>query len=203
MKLYVSPTSPFARKVVITLHETGLLASVEQVAVSTSPVAPDAALAHANPLGKIPCLERPDGPAIFDSRVIGRYLDSLHSGHRLYPAPPALWSTLTLEALADGLMEAAILVVYESRLRPEALRFDPWVEGQRRKVAQALDALEALWIAHLSGPIDAGAIATATALGYLDLRFPDLDWRASRRRLAVWHAGFAARASYAGTAPPP
>jgi glutathione S-transferase len=187
---------------VITLHETGLLDRVERVTVSTSPVAPDAALAHANPLGKIPCLERPDGPAIFDSRVICRYLDSLHHGHRLYPAPPALWSTLTLEALADGLMEAAILVVYESRLRPEALRFEPWVDGQKRKIAQALDALEALWIAHLSGPLDAGAIAAAAALGYLDLRFADLDWRASRRRLAAWHAAFAARPSYAETAPP-
>jgi glutathione S-transferase len=202
MKLYFSPTSPYARKVAMTLHETGLLDRVEIVTVSTTPTAPDAALAAANPLGKLPCLTGADGPALFDSRVITRFLDSLHHGHRLYPAPPALWSTLTLEALADGVMDAAILAVYETRLRPEPIRFAPWVEGQKHKIAQALDALETLWAAHLAGPVDAGAIATAAALGYLDLRFGDMGWREGRPRLAAWHAGFAARPAYVATMPP-
>jgi glutathione S-transferase len=149
-----------------------------------------------NPLGKIPTLERAGGPALYDSRVICRYLDDL-AGGRLYPEKPRLWETLTLEATAHGVAEAAVLMVYEERLRPEEARSEAWVEGQWAKVARALDALEARWMSHLAGPLDMGQIATGCALGYLDFRHGRRDWRAGRPALAAWEAKFAARPAMA------
>lgn len=202
MKLYASHTSPYVRKVRMMLLETGLDDRVEQVEVSGTPTAPNPAVAAANPLGKIPCLERPDGPAIFDSRVICRYLDTLHAGRKFYPHGPAEWTAATLEALADGILDAAVLCRYEAVLRPAELQFQPWVDAQMLKITRSLDALETLWIAHLDGPLDAGGLATGVALGYLDFRYAALDWRAARPKLARWHEGFAALPSYAATTPP-
>jgi glutathione S-transferase len=201
MKLHCSPTSPYVRKVMIALRETGLLERVTLIPHASTPLAEDPALVAAAPLARIPCLERDDGPAIFDSRVICRYLDTLHAGRKLYPEGAALWTTLTLEALADGVLDSAVSAVYETRLRPEGMRFQPWIDAQKGKIARAIGALEAEWIAHLAGPVDAGAIATAAALGYVDFRHADIDWRAERPKLAAWHAAFARRDSYAATAP--
>lgn len=201
MRLYHSPTSPYVRKVMILLHETGLIDRVALVPGSGSPLAPNAATVAANPLGKVPCLERDDGPAVFDSRVICRHLDGLHDGPRLYPSGHALTSTLTLEALADGALDAAVLMVYEARLRPAEKRFAPWEDGQRAKIARALDALESLWIAHLEGPMDAGAIAVAAVLGYLDFRFASLAWREGRPKLSAWFEGWTVRPSFIATMP--
>jgi glutathione S-transferase len=201
MKLYTSPTTPFGRKVMIALHETGLIGQVTIATVATTPIATDPTLAAANPLGKIPCLERPEGPAIYDSRVILRYLDSMHAGRKLYPEGPALFSALTLEALGDGILDAGVSARYEVAVRPEDKRWPAWVEGQTGKIVRALDALESLWTAHLAGPLDAGAISVAAALGYLDFRYGDMGWREGRPRLAAWHAEFAKRPSYAATQP--
>ena len=200
MRLYDSATSPFVRKVKVVLHETGLLPGVELVPVGGTPVAPGTMPVTRNPLGKIPVLEREDGPALYDSRVICRYLDDL-AGAGLYPPKPRLWETLTLEATADGMMEAAVLIVYEDRTRPEERRFDGWVEAQWTKIARALDAIEARWMAHLAGPLDAGHIATACALGYIDFRLAARDWRAGRPALAAWEARFAERPSMQATRP--
>ena len=201
MKLHHSPTSPYVRKVMILLRETGLADRVTLVPHASTPMAEDPALVAAAPLARIPCLERADGPNIFDSRVICRYLDSLHEGRKLYPEGTALWSTLTLEALADGILDSAVSAIYEVRLRPEGMRFQPWIDAQKGKVARAIGALEAEWIAHLAGPLDAGAIAVASALGYVDFRHGDLNWREGRPKLAAWHAAFSERPSYAETAP--
>lgn len=204
MRLFFSPTSPYVRKVMVLLHETGQLAEVELVAGSGSPVDPANAPLEANPLGKVPALERPDGPAIYDSRVICRYLDArAHggAGAGLYPSDPRIWDTLTVEATADGILDAALLMVYEGRLRPEALRFAPWVEGQWAKVDRTLDALETRWMAHLEGPLDAGQIAVGCALGYLDFRHDARGWRTGRPGLAAWAARFAGRASMQATLP--
>lgn len=201
MKLHYSPTSPYVRKVQIILHETGLKDRVEIATIASTPLAENPAITAANPLGRIPCLERPDGPALFDSRVICRYLDSLHAGRKFYPEGAAQWTALTLEALADGVLDSAVSATYEARLRPEELRFQPWIDAQRGKIGRALDALEREWIAHLKGPMDIGAIAVASALGYIDLRFEALAWRATRPALAAWHEGFAARESYKASAP--
>jgi glutathione S-transferase len=200
MRLYHSATSPFVRKVMVLLHETGQLDAVELVPASGNPVEPGTMPVARNPLGKVPTLERTDGPALYDSRVICRYLDDL-AGGGLYPAKPRLWETLTLEATADGMIEAAVLMIYESRTRPPERQHPAWVEAQWTKVAHALDALEARWISHLAGPLDAAQIAVGCALGYLDFRHAARDWRAGRPALAAWDARFAERPSMQATRP--
>lgn len=200
MKLYYSRPSPFVRKVVVTLRETGLIDQVEIADTVTMPIKTAPELAAMNPLGKIPALERPDGPTLYDSRVITRYLDSL-SGGKLYPAEPALWEVLTLEATADGIMEAAVLMVYEARVRDEAARSEVWVDAQWGKITRALDALEARWMAHLKGPLSAGQIAVGCALEYLDFRHGARNWRAGRPGLAAWGESFGARPSMTETTP--
>lgn len=199
MILISSPASPFVRKVLIVLHETGQLDQVTVQPVKTTPFATDDTVAAANPLGKIPALVRDTGPALYDSRVITRYLDSLGGG-ALYPEA-RIWEVLTLEATADGIMDAAIAVIYEGRLRPPAMQFDDWREAQWAKVARALDALESRWISHLSGPLDMGQIAVGCALGYLEFRHSARNWRAGRPALAGWFDGFAARPSMQATLP--
>ncbi len=200
LRLYRSPTSPFVRKVMVTLHETGLLPRVEIVAAAGTAVDPGTMPLAVNPLGKVPTLERGDGPALYDSRVISRYLDDL-AGGKLYPGKPRLWETLTLEATADGITEAAVLIVYEGRLRPESLHFAPWIEGQWAKVARALDTIEARWMSHLAGPLDAAQIALGCALGYLDFRLDARGWRDGRPALAAWYARFSERPSMLATVP--
>lgn len=199
MKLYHSPTTPFGRKVMALILEIGLAPRIEVVTVSGTPLDPGNIPVDRNPLGKIPALVPDTGRTLYDSRVICRYLDDL-AGSGLYPAD-RLWDVLTLEATADGILEAALLMVYESRLRPEALRFAPWVEGQWSKIARALEALEREWTPHLAGPLDMGQIALGCALGYLDFRHGARDWRAGHPNLAAWQAGFAQRPSMLATAP--
>ncbi|SFC76565.1 glutathione S-transferase [Tropicimonas isoalkanivorans] len=199
MQLYHSPASPFVRKVMVTLHETGQTADVEIVPAKVTPMDATNAAVSWNPLGKIPTLVRDDGPALFDSRVICRFLDA-RAGAALYPSN-RLWEVMTLEALSDGIMEAAVLMVYESRCRPQEKIHDFWVESQWAKVARALDVLEARWSSLLAGPLHIGQIATGCALGYLDFRHGGRDWRAGRDALATWEKGFAARPSMQATFP--
>lgn len=201
MRLFYSPTSPYARKVVVLLAEAGHSDAVERVVASGTPIDTGTAPLAQNPLGKIPALEREGGPALYDSRVITRYLDD-HFKAGLYPQGERLWDTLTLEATADGIVDAAILMVYETRVRPEEKRFPAWVEGQWGKVDRALDALESRWMSHLHGPLDMGQIAVACALGYVDFRHGDREWRKTRPLLAAWEAVFAARDSMKASVPP-
>jgi glutathione S-transferase len=200
MKLYHSPTSPFVRKVMVLLHEAGATDRVTLVPVAGTPLAPGSLPVDRNPLGKIPALERDDGPTLYDSRVICRYLDDL-LGCNLYPAAPHLWDTLVLEATADGLTDAAVLMRYEVFVRPEATRSAEWLEAQWAKVDRALAAVEARWLSHLAGPLDMGQIALGCALGYLDFRNADRDWQAARPGLAAWWQQFGARPSMLATAP--
>ena len=200
LRLYTSPTTPFGRKAMVLILEAGLADQVEIAQATGSPLDSSKMPLSQNPLGKIPALERGDGPAVYDSRVICRYLDD-RAGAGLYPPAPRLWETLTLEATADGMIEAAILMLYEDRLRPEEKRFDGWVEGQWAKIARALDTLEGRWMSHLNGPLDMGQIAIGVALSYLDFRFDARGWRQGRPELARWHEAFAARESMAATVP--
>lgn len=201
MKLYSNPASPFGRKVKVAAIETGLFERLSIRNVQTSAVGPDLELAADNPLGKIPCLVLADGSALYDSRVICEYLDTLHDGPRLFPAEgPARWAALRLQALADGVMDAAILARYETFLRPEELRWPAWVDGQLDKVARALSRLESE-ADGLGSRIDIGTIAVACALGYLDFRYGDMGWQARHPRLAAWQGLFAARESMLRTLP--
>ncbi|EIE52192.1 glutathione S-transferase [Salipiger aestuarii] len=200
MKLLKSAASPFVRKVMVTLHETGQLSDVEMLDVSNTPLAPDSAVAAANPVGKIPALIRNDAPTLYDSRVICRFLDQ-RAQAGLYPER-RLYDTLTLEATADGMMEAAVLIVYEERFRAlEQVSLD-WIEGQWLKVSRSLDALETRWMSHLSGRLDMGQIAIGCALGYLDFRHDARQWRTGHDSLAAWYKTFSARPSMQATAGP-
>ncbi len=200
LKLLAGPISPYARKVLVVLHETGLINRTEVVVTATGPLAANP-IPGQNPLGKIPCLVTEDGQSIYDSRVICAWLDTRHPFPKLIPADDSRWRTLTLEATADGILDAALLMVYEVRLRPADKQFPDWVEAQWRKVAAALDALESGWMEHLAGPLDLGQIATGAALGYLDLRHAARNWRDGRPKLAAWAAEFARRPSMLATVP--
>ncbi|MEM0948487.1 MAG: glutathione S-transferase family protein [Pseudomonadota bacterium] len=202
MKLYSSPASPFARKVRALIIETNQSEEVEIIDTSGNALDPGTHPTALNPTSKIPVLERTDGPALYDSRVICRFLDN-RKGAGLYPDPPRLWDTLVLEATADAVMEAALAIVYEARLRPEEMRFAPWVDGQWAKIVGALDHIEARWMSHLHGRRDMGHIAIACALGYLDLRLDDRNWRAGHDALSAWEAKEADRPALAQTRPPP
>lgn len=197
MKLLISPHSPYARKVRVLIREAGREAEVEEVAVSTTALATDPAILPASPLGRIPVLIRDDGPPVVDSRVICRFLDA-RWGAGLYPED-RLWEVLTLEALAEGLLDSALLMAYEVRLRPEDRQWRDWVEAQWAKVARTLDHLER---AVPEASLDMGQVALACALGYLDLRQGPRDWRRGRPRLAAWEAGVAVRPSLVATRPP-
>lgn len=198
MKLHYAPTSPFVRKVMVLLHETETLDSVELHNVATTPYAPSADVRASNPLAKIPALERGDGPALYDSRVICAYLDE-RAGAGLYAAG---WDAKILEATADGIMEAAVLMTYEMRLRPEDKQSPEWIKAQLGKVLGACSALNARWMSHLQGPLDMGQIAVGCALAYVDFRHPDAGWRSDNEALADWFAAFESRASMQATRPP-
>lgn len=199
MQLLMAPASPFVRKVRVVLRETDQLGAVTEVNVSTSPIASDPVVVAANPTGKIPALIRDDGPAIYDSRVITRYLDARAKAN-LYPVN-AIWEVLTLEATADAIMDAAVLLIYEVRFRPTEMQSGDWMTGQWAKVTRGLDALEGRWLSHLAGPLHMGQIGTGCALGYLDFRHETYDWRADQPGLAAWYAVFRQRPSMIDTAP--
>jgi glutathione S-transferase len=200
VKLYHAPASPFVRKVTVLLHEAGATDRVTLVPVSGHPLAPGTLPVDRNPLGKIPALERPDGPTLYDSRVITRYLDDLLQAG-LYPAAPRLWDSLVIEATGDGMAEAAVLMRYETSVRPEASRSAEWSDGQWAKIGRALTALEDRWMSHLAGPTDMGQIAVGCALGYIDFRHSERDWRSGHPALSSWFATFNARPAMQATAP--
>ena len=200
MKLFYSPTSPYVRKVMVLLHETGQLDDVALEPTSGTPLNPAQGYAEKNPLTKVPALERPDGCTLYDSRVICAYLDD-RAGGKLYPGGAARWDTLTLEATADGMPDAALAMVYEGKLRPEGKRMEEWVEGQWGKVARACKTLNNRWAAHLAGPLNMGQIAVACALGYIDFRHGARDWRAGNPDRAAWFDACDSRPSMTHTAP--
>jgi glutathione S-transferase len=201
MKLHYNVASPYVRKVMAMAIETGQEGRLEPVIRMMTPVKPDADLAADNPLGKVPCLVTEEGAALFDSRVICEYLDGLHDGPQMFPPRgPSRWTALRRQAQGDGILDAAVLTRYETFLRPEERRWPEWIEGQKLKFRRALDSLEAESDA-FRDTIDIGTITLGCALGYLDFRYGDEDWRAARPRLAAWFERFSRRPSMARTAP--
>ncbi|MEO0357913.1 MAG: glutathione S-transferase family protein [Pseudomonadota bacterium] len=198
MQLIVSPPSPYARKARVVLRELNLMDTVQELDVTTSPVDPSPAALASNPTGRIPSLIRGDGPALYDSRVITRFLNDLGNG-TLYP--DAHWDVLTLEATGDAIMDSAVGMVYEQRLRPAAQQSDTWLDAQWGKVMGAVTALETRWMPLLTGPLHMGQISVACALTYLDLRHDDRGWRAQHTTLADWVDQFATRDSMVATHP--
>jgi glutathione S-transferase len=199
MILHSSPASPFGRKVKIAASVLDLMDQITVVTANT--LDPDDPIRALNPLGKIPALILDDDTVLYDSAVIVEYLDTISSSAKIIPlGRKAKFEALTLQALADGIMDAALLQVYETRFREEGRREQKWIEHQSGKVARGLDSLE-IHIPHLSPVPTIGAIAVACALGYLDLRF-GTEWRTGRPRLTAWLDDFAARyPSYGATTP--
>jgi len=199
LRVYFSPSSPFVRKVLVCAAELGV--NVEHLPSNANPVTRDATIVARNPLGQVPTLlagENDD--ALYDSRVICEYLDAPFG--RLFPpaSSDARWRALREQALADGLLGAALLMRYEQVIRPESLRYEPWFDGQHEKVISALDQFDA-WVPQFGERVDIGTISVACALGYLDLRFPDEGWR-SRSALAGWYERFTQRPSMQATRHP-
>ncbi|MNZ38875.1 putative GST-like protein YibF [compost metagenome] len=200
--LFHSPASPFVRKVLVLLHETGQLDKVELQPANLSPVSPDLGVNASNPAGKIPALRLPDGQTLHDSRVILDYLDHQHGGEPLIPRDgPARWRRLTLASLADAILDAAVISRYETFVRPEEKRWDGWLAGQKGKIARSLAYFENDAFAEITERFDIAAIGLACALGYLDLRQPEWDWRADYPRLAEWYVEAGQRPSMVATRP--
>ena len=188
MLLRTTDTSPFGRKPRMAALHLGLM---DQIEIQTADaLEPESDLRRENPLGKIPVLTLADGRGVYDSRVILEHFDHLAGGGRLIPADwDARLAALTAQALADGVMDAAVLIVYEGRHRPEALHHEPWLAYQRGKIERALAQLA------LAPPdpaqVNVGTIATACMLGYLDWR-KQVDWRAATPSLINWLEAFRA-----------
>ena len=190
MKLFSAGPSPFGRKVKVALHVLSLMSNVEVVATDTSQ--PDSENRKQNPLGKIPTLLA-DGKAIYDSRVILEYLDSKAGGGKLFPSHgPERIDLLVQAALADGIMDAGILIIYENRMRPEGMQVASIMDYQRGKIERSLQALEAQSLVYENGPMPNGAeIGLACAIDYLDLR-AIVDWRAYSPSMQGFMTAFAA-----------
>ena len=187
MKLYFSPTSPYVRKCLVSAHELGLVDRIQLLAANAHPVQRDATIIASNPLGKVPTLLTEEGTALYDSRVICEYLDSLAGGSLFPRSGDARWAALTLQSLADGMLDAALLARYEQAVRPEPLRWSDWTAGQLDKVSTSLASLEGNG-AGLHDRADIGTLSLACALGYLDLRFADMNWRQRYPKVAAWAA---------------
>ncbi|MBV8183671.1 MAG: glutathione S-transferase family protein [Hyphomicrobiales bacterium] len=188
MILRSSPASPFGRKIRIAAALLGLADRISVVQADTGK--PDDPLRKDNPLGKLPVLVPEGGKPIYDSRVILEYLDHLAGAGKIFPNGSRRFEVLTLQALADGILDASILRVYEVRMRSEDKREASWVAYQADKVARGLRVLEANPPALSSGIPDAGQITLACALGYQDLRFEG-KWREGHPNLVAWLDAFA------------
>lgn len=199
MKLIYAAASPFARKVLVVAHEVGLGDAVAIDTQAAHPVDRNAGIRAKNPLGQIPTLVLDDGTGLYDSRVICEYLDA-KGGGSLFGQGEARWQALTEQALADGLMGAALLSRYEQTVRPEPLRWDGWLGGQMGKITDALDTFETS-LPQAGDRVDIGTISIACALGYLDFRFTYFDWRKGRPATTAWFERFSKRPSMVATVP--
>jgi glutathione S-transferase len=202
MKLHHHLASPFARMCVVTAHETGILDELTLMPVGEfSPVVEHERLASDNPLGRVPALVTDHGHPLYDSRVICEYLCH-HAGNKaLLPDEPVKrFRVMTLQALGQGMCDTAVALRYEMANRPDARRWPDYIDRQKRRLVRAADSLERTWMDDL-GQVTVGTIAVGAALGYIDFRHPDFDWRQGHARLARWFGEFSKRPSMAETAP--
>jgi glutathione S-transferase len=202
MKIIGSLTSPYARKVRIVLAEK----KIEADFVPENVWAPETTIGQMNPLGKIPCLVMDDGSAVFDSRVIVEYVDTLSPVGKLIPADGRERAAVkTWEALADGLLDAGILARLEATWRPAEQQSPAWVERQMSKINAALKGMS-IGLGESThchnNQFSLADIAVGCALGYLDFRFPSVDWRAPYPNLDQLHQRLMQRQSFKDTVPP-
>ncbi len=192
MKIFYSPTSPYVRKCLVAAMELGLDTKITLLPSNAHPVNRDQSIIAVNPLGKVPTFFTGDGQVLFDSRVICEYLNDLAKGS-LFPAGGReRWTSLTLQSLGDGMLDAALLARYEDVARPEAQKWDQWRSGQIDKIDTSLQSLNAT-PESLANRVDIGSITIGCALWYLDLRFAELNWRERYPQVAAWYAAYSQR----------
>jgi len=199
MKLYSNPASPFARKAIVGLWEVNAIDDVEVINVIGNPVDSGDIPITENPLGKLPTLVDTPFGTLYDSRVITQFIDHHYDGG-LYPSS-TLFETLKMEALADGIMDAAVLMTYEKRVRSEDKQSKVWMDGQWMKINRSLDALESNGQEFLSSSFNIAHIALGSALDYLDFRHPDRTWRSGHPKLNEWSEEISHRPSMTATKP--
>ena len=195
MKLYGGASSPYVRKCRVAARELGIADRIQEAPMPTYGADPNTPLAAMNPAVRVPTLETDNGEYLYDSRIILRYLNEV-AGGSLYPASD--WAMIRRESQAEGMIDASLLLRGEVT-RPEEFQYQTFKDLQSRKINNALDALEAQ--AADLGSLDAAAIGTACALGYLDFRFGDWGWRDNHPGLAKWFETFNARPSMQDTIP--
>lgn len=196
LKLWYSPASPFVRKVLVFAHEAGL---ADSITLAPGDVwSPQTEITRDNPLGKVPALVTPDG-VFAGSYLCCEYLDTLHAGTRLIPpAARERWPVLQLHAFADGIIEAAVATVIEQLRRPKEFVYQGTLDRQSAKITRTLDKIAPM---PLRQAPDIATITLGCALGYLDFRMPQLEWRNGRAALSLWYEGFSARKSMQATVP--
>lgn len=195
MLLHWSPRSPFVRKVMIVAHETGLADRIETVRTIVAAATPNVELMKQNPQSRLPTLELVDRTAIYDSRVICEYLDSLHNGEKLFPPKfPERLVALRRQALGDGMLDTLVMWRGE-QLRPPAQQSIKHMQAWKLKTKVSVDTLEEEAGALADSCFSIGHIALGVALDYIDFRFSELAWREGHPRLKAWHDTFAARPS--------
>jgi glutathione S-transferase len=200
MKIYGDLISPFVRMTVVAAHEVGLGEKVQHIVEAVKPTEVNARLAGLSPIGKIPVLETDHGHGVYDSRVIIEYLAHVAGNSTLIPDDGvARFKVLTLQALAQGLADSAVAYRYETGIRPKGLQWEDWMTRTVTRINAALDDLDRNWGDTLA-ECNAGSIAAAVALSYLDIRLNDLGWRNGRPRLAAFHEAFCKRDSMVKTA---
>lgn len=200
MKLIIATPSPYARKARIALREKGI--PYEEIV--DNPWLATSGVSQFNPLGKVPSLILDDGRVVHDSRVIVEYLDTLGRDPPLIPLDPAQRIVhKQVEAIADGICDAIVLIVLE-RSRAESRQSPDWIERQRAKIVAGTAELSRLLGAgacFTASGLGLAEVATGCALGYIDLRFPEYDWRPGHANLVDLAAALAARSSFRETLP--
>ena len=197
MKLAYTPTSPYVRRVAVTVTELGLDDRVERITVDFRN--DDSDYADINPLMKVPSLILDDGQTLIDSTAIAEYLDMLQDGPGLFlPAGEARIRVMQLQVLVNGIQEAGTASTGERVRRPEHLRWPDYLDKQFGKIARGLDRLETM-LDRLEGPLNYAHICTGVLCGWCDFRLADTGWRDGRPGLAAWYDEFAKRPSMQGS----
>lgn len=198
MQLLCSDTSPYARKVRAVVIEKDLQDQVENH--TNSPLDSNAMLLAANPLSKVPALQLPDGNTLYDSSVICEYLDSLAAQNPLFPTDHSRWQILRQQALANGLMDAAVAMIFEQK-RPDTQPSSMWMQRWKKAIQRSLTTMQNE-LHSCYGQLNIASLSYACALGYLDFRHADMNWPHHYPELAQWYTEFAQRDSLRATAPP-
>jgi glutathione S-transferase len=195
MKIYGDFLSPFVRMCFVTAHELGLGDKVSHEKELVSPTKPNPRLTALSPIGKVPVLETDHGRAVYDSRVIIEYLCHVAGNSTIIPDDGVKrFRILTMQALSQGLGDAAVGLRYEVAARPQGLQWADWMERTKLRMNATFDDLEHHWEAE-KAEVNAGSIAAAVVLAYIDYRLPDVKWREARPQLARFQERFSSRDS--------